>query len=181
MARRERDRPGGRGVSSPARSADRARRTTRGRQVNLASTLRRRVRRRASRRTGTGGAFGLASTRRAAILALVVCALALSVAVPLRTYFTQQGEMREVAQQRDELEQERQELEARRDQLSDPDHIEAEARRRLRYVRPGETPYIVQLPADERDQADEPADQEAEQEDANWFGRLWRSITGGGQ
>ncbi|WP_232237617.1 MULTISPECIES: FtsB family cell division protein [Actinoalloteichus] len=147
--------------------------------MNIASTLRRRVRRRVSRRTGTGGAFGLASTRRAAILALVVCALALSVAVPLRTYFTQQAEMTEAAELRGRLEQERGELEQRRDQLSDPAHIEAEARRRLRYVRPGETPYIVQLPAEQREQAADSADQQPEQQDAPWFARLWRSITGG--
>jgi len=35
---------------------------------------------------GTGGAFGMTGTRRAALLAMVVCALALSIAVPLRTY-----------------------------------------------------------------------------------------------
>ena len=35
-----------------------------------------------------------------------------------------------------------------RQQLSDPAQVEIEARNRLHYVRPGETPYVVQLPGD---------------------------------
>src|SRR5215475_2445889 len=88
--------------------------------------------------------FGQAPTRRAVIVALVACALALSVAVPLRNYLSQRGELAEVQQQQQRLREQVDELERRKAELSDPAQIEAEARRRLRYVRPGETPYIVQ-------------------------------------
>ena len=46
----------------------------------------------------TTGLLGLSSTRRAAILAVVVCALALSVAVPLRNYVAQRQELAAVTQ-----------------------------------------------------------------------------------
>ena len=49
----------------------------------------------------TTGLLGLSSTRRAAVLALVVCALALTVVVPLRNYVAQRQELAAVtAQQR---------------------------------------------------------------------------------
>lgn len=97
-------------------------------------------------RRGSGWRLGPASTRRAVILALVVCALALSAAVPLRNYLGQRGELAEVQQQQQRLREQVDELERRKAELQDPAQVEAEARRRLRYVRPGETPYIVQLP-----------------------------------
>jgi cell division protein FtsB len=93
-----------------------------------------------------GGMLGLSSTRRAVALALVVCALALSIAVPLRNYIGQRGELADVEQQQTRLREQVDQLEQRKQELSDPAQVEAEARRRLRYVRPGETPYIVQLP-----------------------------------
>jgi len=97
-------------------------------------------------RGGSGWKFGPASTRRAVILALVVCALALSVAVPLRNYLGQRSELAEMQQQQQRLREQVDELERRKAELQDPAQVEAEARRRLRYVHPGETPYIVQLP-----------------------------------
>jgi cell division protein FtsB len=99
-------------------------------------------------RRGSGplGRLGQVPTRRAVVLALVVCALALSVAVPLRNYLSQRGELAEVEQQQQRLREQVEELDRRKAELSDPAQVEAEARRRLRYVRPGETPYVVPLP-----------------------------------
>lgn len=119
-----------------------------------------------------GRALGVTSPRRAALLALVVGAVALSVAVPLRNYVSQRSELATVHEQQQILADQVAELERRRALLADPRHVEAQARERLRYVRPGETPYMVQLPA----QAAKPA--AAEPEDP-WFDRLWESITGG--
>ena len=50
-----------------------------------------------------------------------------------------------VAQQ--DLEQQRDELQARKAALYDPDYIAAEARRRLQYVTPGDTVFVVHAPA----------------------------------
>lgn len=122
---------------------------------------------------GTGGAFGLSSTRRAATLALVVGALILSVAVPLRTYLTQRDQLREQTAQSVQLRQEVAALEREQGKMSDPAQIEAEARRRLRYIKPGETPYVVQLPAPPP-QSVTPQQNQAKP----WYESLWESIIG---
>jgi len=103
---------------------------------------------RSKRLAGAARALGLSSTRRAAIAALVVCALAFTLAVPLRTYLAQRAEVAEQEELKEQLTGKVAELERKKRALSDPAQIEAEARRRLRYVMPGETPYIVQLPGD---------------------------------
>jgi cell division protein FtsB len=119
--------------------------------------------------------LGLSSTRRAAVLALVVCALVLSVAVPLRNYVTQRGELDDTVRQQQLLREQVDELQRRKAQLEDPAQVEVEARNRLRYVRPGETPYIVQLPSSTppAPPAREPRAGAADP----WYDQLWKSIT----
>ncbi len=121
----------------------------------------------------TGGAFGLSSTRRAALLALVVCALAVSVSVPLRNYLGQRGEFGELRARQAELSDQVAELERRKAQLSDPSYVEAQARERLRYVRPGEVPYVVQLPPTAPPPLAVPG---PERPPAPWYDRLWTSV-----
>jgi cell division protein FtsB len=119
----------------------------------------------------------LSNTRRAAVVAIVVCALAFTIAVPLRTYLSQRSEVSVQEQRRAELQNEVAQLEARKAQLSDPAQVEAEARRRLRYVMPGETPYMVQLPEDKPNtQQQSPGQRPAQQ--GVWYETLWRSVTG---
>lgn len=125
---------------------------------------------------GTGGAFGMTGTRRAALLAMVVCALALSIAVPLRTYLAQREELREVTASQEALRAEVERLEQRKQELADPAHVEAEARRRLHYVRPGETPYVVQLPGDAERELEEQRPATEPAEDEAWYERLWDSV-----
>ena len=96
----------------------------------------------------TRGALGLSTARRAALLAVVVCALALTVAVPLRNYVSQRHELAAVAEQQRHLDSEAASLRAERSSMDDPAHVEALARARLGYARPGETPYRVELPGD---------------------------------
>lgn len=128
------------------------------------------------RSSSTGGAFKLSSTRHAAVLAMVVCAMVLSVSVPLRTYLSQRAEL--AAQER-EIERLSGEIEwqkKRKAQLSDPVQIEAEARERLGMVRPGETPYIVQVPPTSKERA--PSEPEEREKDRAWYERLWAAVTG---
>ncbi|WP_345339720.1 septum formation initiator family protein, partial [Actinomycetospora succinea] len=96
----------------------------------------------------TGGALGLSTARRAAVLAVVVCAVALTVAVPLRNYVTQRHELAAVAAEQERLAGDVRTLTDERAALRDPAHVEALARERLGYARPGEVPYRVQLPGD---------------------------------
>ncbi|HET9141070.1 septum formation initiator family protein [Actinophytocola sp.] len=131
-------------------------------------------------RTRPAVLLGLSTTRRAALLAIVVCALALSVAVPLRTYLGQRAEV-EIQEQREaELRAQVEQLEKRKAQLDDPAQVEAEARRRLRYVRPGETPYVVELPGDhDQRPSGEPAPPPPRQQ--AWYETLWDDVAGNGR
>jgi cell division protein FtsB len=133
-----------------------------------------------TRRVLGRGLFGLATTRRAAILAIVVCALALTIAVPLRTYLSQRDDLAVQEQRQAELRGEVQRLEERKAQLSDPAQVRAEARSRLRYVMPGEVPFLVELPGDRGtlDGAQPPPPPVAAQP---WFQTLWNSIMGSGR
>lgn len=119
----------------------------------------------------------MTGTRRAAMFAMVLCALALSIAVPLRTYLSQRDELREVTQQQEKLRHDVAQLEQRKQQLSDPAQVEIEARSRLHYVRPGETPYIVQLPgdADRKTEEERPSGKPAA--NRSWYEELWESVT----
>ncbi|MFI9386352.1 septum formation initiator family protein [Kutzneria sp. NPDC052558] len=166
-------------TSGQRRGADRARRTGRPAVSEQEQPPRPPRARRTADRARTGGAFGLSATRQAAVLAMVVCALALSIAVPLRTYLTQHAQVEQELAEQAQLQAQAQQLEQRKQQLSDPAQIQAEARSRLGMVMPGETPYTVQLPGDgqQGDQHGSPQQQAADQP---WFEQLWNSIIGSG-
>ena len=85
-------------------------------------------------------------TTRAALLGLIVCALVVSLALPIRTYLWQRSEIAqsEAAQQAQKARV--QALEVEHQQLLDPAFVAAEARRRLHFVKPGETPYVLIQP-----------------------------------
>jgi len=124
--------------------------------------------------TAASEALGISTGRRAAVLALVVCALALSVAVPLRNYIGQRQELAAVQADQQRLAAQVAELSRQRQRLADPVEIAAQARSRLGYVAPGETPYVVQLPEDVARAAAE-AKPEPEGE---WYQRLWADVRG---
>jgi cell division protein FtsB len=165
--------------SAQRRGSDRARRAAPTSEQRPSRSSRKPTSRQDAGRTRTGGAFGLSATRQAAVLAMVVCALALSVAVPLRTYLTQHAQVQQELAAQAQLQQQEQQLEQRKQQLSDPAEIQAEARSRLGMVMPGETPYTVQLPGDGQ-QGDQHGSPQQQAADKPWFEQLWTSITGSG-
>jgi len=132
---------------------------------------------RRGRTVRAAAAFGLSTTRRAAVLAIVVCALALSVAVPLRTYLSQRDEVAIQEERQEELRAQVEGLEQRKAELEDPAQVEAEARRRLRYVMPGETPYMVELPGDAQGEGGGDKEQERVLEES-WYLTLWNAVSG---
>jgi cell division protein FtsB len=115
-------------------------------------------------------------TGRAAVLALVVCLLAISLAYPLREYLAQRGD---IAGYRDKVTgQEARVAELRRQHTrwSDQAYVEAQARERLHYVMPGETSYVV-LEADDTPAPDGAVEPEtAAAARSPWFTDLWRSV-----
>ncbi len=122
-----------------------------------------------------GRAMGITSGRRAALLAAVICVLMLSVTVPLRNYLGQRAELAAVDEQQHILADKIAELERRRVLLADPEQVEIQARERLRYVRPGEAPYLVQLPPGGLVAATGSVRPPLQP----WYGQLWRSINSG--
>ncbi len=127
-----------------------------------------------TRRTREERTFLGLSTGRAVILALVVCALALTLAVPLRTYVSQRSEAEQLAREREQLETEIAALEEQKAHIQDPAWIRAQARERLRFVMPGDIPYMVQLPGDVPPEYEE---QEPESPTTGaWYSDLWLSV-----
>ncbi|NGX06763.1 septum formation initiator family protein [Mycobacteroides franklinii] len=114
------------------------------------------------------------TARRAAILAAVVCALTLTVAGPVRTYFSQQAERNQLAAAEAQLREQIASLEDKKRRLADPAYIAAQARERLGFVMPGEVPFQVQLPntpVDAKPQGQGPVD------NGNpWYTNLWHNI-----
>lgn len=123
-----------------------------------------------------GSVLGITSPRRAALLAALVCVLMLSVAVPLRNYLGQRAELAAVHQQQHILNDKIAELARRRNLLADPAEVDIQARERLRYVHPGEAPYLVQLPPGMTVAAGTGSVPTATQP---WYGQLWKSINNG--
>jgi cell division protein FtsL len=129
-----------------------------------------------------GGAAGAAPARssgrgrprltsRAAILAVVICAIALSLAYPVREYIAQHRQIDQLEAQQMMEEGQVRSLEAEQQQLSDPQYIEDQARARLNMCMPDETCYVIingqthsgllQLPRASR---------------GAWYVTLWKSV-----
>ena len=120
---------------------------------------------RVSRRSGLTG--------RAAILALVICALAVSLAYPLRQYVEQRSLIAELQQRTEDSGRRVEELRAQKQRWEDPAYVEQQARERLFYVMPGETGYVI---------VGEPPSSTGTPGDAStgekvpWYDALWRSV-----
>lgn len=116
------------------------------------------------------------TARRAAILAAVVCVLTLTIAGPVRTYFAQRTEMKQLAAAEATMRQQISDLEQQKEKLADPVYVAAQARERLGFVMPGDIPYQVQLPQSAA-QA-EPAEEHAETAKNNnaWYTSLWHTV-----
>lgn len=116
------------------------------------------------------------TARRAAVLAAVVCVLTLTVAGPVRTYFAQRTEMGQLAASEAALRRQIAELEQKKGQLADPAYIAAQARERLGFVKPGDTPFQVQLPPNEA-AAPQPGSEAAKPANGQpWYTALWHTI-----
>ena len=117
-------------------------------------------------------------TTRAAVLGLVVCALLVSAALPLREFLGQRGDIRQLEEQQAEAHKRVAALEEQKARLEDPSYTAALARDRLHFVRPGETAYVVIAPS-----APAVAPKDAERAaaapagpQAPWYSQLWGSV-----
>ncbi|UXA05842.1 septum formation initiator family protein [Mycobacterium sp. SMC-2] len=116
------------------------------------------------------------TARRAAVLAAVVCVLTLTIAGPVRTYFAQRTEMNQLMASEAALRRQIADLEQRKAKLADPAYIAAQARERLGFVKPGDIPFQVQLPATAATPS-EPGGQAAKPASTDpWYTSLWHTI-----
>ncbi|MGE2721450.1 FtsB family cell division protein, partial [Mycolicibacterium celeriflavum] len=119
--------------------------------------------------------FGSAA-RRAAILAAVVCVLTLTIAGPVRTYFAQRTEMKQLKATEQQLRAQIADLEQQKVKLEDPVFIAAQARERLGFVMPGEIPYQVQLPPGAAVPGAPDQEPATVNRDQPWYTALWHTI-----
>ena len=110
-------------------------------------------------------------TGRAVVLALVLLALAFMLAVPVRSWVAQRGEIASLEQQVAEATAKVQELQVQKERWADPAFIAAEARRRLHFVMPGQVGYVA-LGADGAPVTSVVADAPA----PTWASQLWSSL-----
>jgi cell division protein FtsB len=117
-------------------------------------------------------------TTRAAVLGLVMCALLVSAALPLREYLGQRSDIHDLQQQQAAANKRVAALEEQKARLEDPAYTAALARDRLHFVRPGETAYVVIAPS-----APPVAPKDAERAaaaptgpEAPWYSQLWGSV-----
>ncbi|NHC45848.1 FtsB family cell division protein [Motilibacter aurantiacus] len=121
---------------------------------------------------------GSGLTTRAAVLALVVCALALSLAYPLREYLGQRSEIAALRERTAQQEQRVAQLEADKARWQDPAYLRTQAEERLHRVPPGESHFVVKEPdrSTARQDTEEAAPRADERGERPWFGTLWESV-----
>ena len=116
------------------------------------------------------------TARRAAILAAVICVLTLTIAGPVRTYFAQRTEMKQLEATESALREQIADLEQQKEKLADPVFIAAQARERLGFVMPGDIPYQVQLPPGALTPEAPTGPATTAKSTDPWYTALWKTI-----
>ena len=110
-------------------------------------------------------------TSRAAVLAVVICAIALSLAYPVRAYMAQRQQIDQLVAQQQTMLSQVKNLQAEQARLSDRSYIEQLARQELDMCFPGTQCYVIEgshpLIGGAQPQRTGPAP---------WYAKLWRSV-----
>jgi cell division protein FtsB len=115
-------------------------------------------------------------TSRAAVLAVVICAIALSLAYPVREYIGQRRQIDQLEAQRQTYEVQLHRLEAQHRRLTSPAYVEQQARDQLHMCLPSQTCYVVIPPKPSASVA-----APARQPGTPWYERLWHSVRAANQ
>ena len=135
---------------------------------------------------GPDGEPGPTVSLRALALFLVALMAFAVLAPTLRYAVAQQEELRELNAQVSEAEERNADLERQLARWQDPEYVQAQARDRLGYVMPGETPYVVVDPetvtGGESAAEAEAAERAVERAAATpWYLRAWESVQVAGE
>src|SRR6202023_1147567 len=110
-------------------------------------------------------------TSRAAVLAVVICAIALSLAYPVREYLAQRQQIGQLVAQQQTMLTQVKDLQAQQAKLSDRSYIEQLARQELDMCFPGTQCYVV-----EGGQSQLGATSAQRPGPAPWYAKLWQSV-----
>jgi cell division protein FtsL len=110
-------------------------------------------------------------TGRAAVLAVVICAIALSLAYPVREYLAQRQQIDQLVAQQQTMLAQVKNLQAQQARLSDRSYIEQLARQELDMCFPGTQCYVVE---GGQPLLTSPGPQPSGPEP--WYAKLWRSV-----
>jgi cell division protein FtsL len=110
-------------------------------------------------------------TGRAAVLVVVLCAIGLSLAYPIREYIAERRQIDQLEAQNAQLAVSVQRLKSEQHAISSPSHIEQLARDELHMCFPSQTCYVI-IPAKPRTHAKAARTQPV----ASWYGTLWASV-----
>jgi cell division protein FtsL len=111
-------------------------------------------------------------TGRAAVLAVVVCAIALSLAYPVREYIAQRRQIDALVTQNQAASNQVKKLQQQQARLSSPSYIEQVARDQLDMCFPGAQCYIV---AGAKTSGGS-GTQAAQSGSAPWYDKIWQSV-----
>jgi cell division protein FtsL len=115
-------------------------------------------------------------TSRAAVLAVVLCAIALSLAYPVREYIGQRRQIDQLTAQRATAEATVRRLQAEDRRLTSSSYVEQQARDRLHMCFPDQTCYVV-IPGKKPIAVATPKQPRVEP----WYEKLWGSVRAANQ
>jgi cell division protein FtsB len=110
-------------------------------------------------------------TSRAAVLAVVLCAIALSLAYPVREYIAQRRQIDQLEAQRQAIGLKVSQLQQQQRRLSSNAYVEQQAENRLHMCLPGHKCYVVINPPQPKAKA--PAQSAP---GTPWYERVWSSV-----
>ena len=110
-------------------------------------------------------------TSRAAVLAVVLCAIALSLAYPVREYIAQRRQIDQLEAQREAIAATLSRLQAEQQKLTSNAYVEQQARDRLHMCLPSQTCYVIINPRPTAVRVPT-----AHVPGTPWYERLWDSV-----
>jgi cell division protein FtsL len=110
-------------------------------------------------------------TTRAAVLAVVLCAIALSLAYPVREYIAQRRQIDQLEVQREAIAARLGALQKQKQELGSNAYVEQQAESKLHMCFPSQTCYVVINPKPPR-----PKVAAARVPGLPWYERLWTSV-----
>jgi cell division protein FtsB len=115
-------------------------------------------------------------TSRAAVLVVVVCAIALSLAYPVREYLAQLRQTDQLEAQQRQIASQLGRLRAERAALASPQYVAAQARDRLHMCLPTQTCYVIITPKKKASTVGAVTAASGQVAATPWYERLWTSV-----